>query len=116
MTPVASEIKISPVPVQSKAQKVDADDDDIDENGYPKPGFIREYSKDINKELITVGENHVVLPPANVPQLSQRELIVGLADKKTAKVEDPLVTTKSYRDAFKFPHLAMNEFAQNQLE
>ena len=26
------------------------------------------------------------------------------------------MTTKSYREAFKFPHLAMNEFAQNQLE
>ena len=55
---------------QSKPQKpIDSDDDDIDENGYPKPGFTREYgSKTVNKALITVDENNVVVPSANAPQ------------------------------------------------
>lgn len=118
VTPAAPEVKTSGASTAiSKAQRVDADDDDIDENGYPKPGFIREYGKAINKELITVGENHLVVPSGNV-QLNQHanELIVGIESRKKAKVEDPLKTTKSYREAFKFAHLAMNEFAQNQLE
>lgn len=64
----ADDIEVVTTPTKQKPI-ADFDDDEIDETISPKPGFMREYSKAINKELLTVGENHLRIPKTKFPQL-----------------------------------------------